>query len=182
MHLQSETSPDIEAWGWRTDMSNEVGTPFATSRMKYRNEWPPYSIQNKNANRLLQRHGRLRLNLLKIGDTMPRQKVRHPVFDFVSREEALKLLQELDWKKLEQCLGTRLTKEIRANVVSLAFVIRTWRKSPPMTEVRQKIIRLKKRAQKLRQYLGEIGESGVIESSSRYADPYIERIKKLWIP
>ena len=130
---------------------------------------------------------------LKIGDTMPRQKVRHPIFDFVGEEEALLLLGQLDWKKLEQCLGrTPLTKDIRTDVVCRAFVIRTWRNSPPMTEVKQKIIRFKKRAQKLRQFLGKIGEpisermmespktveTDVFESPSRFADPNIELVKK----
>jgi hypothetical protein len=125
---------------------------------------------------------------------MPRKIVRHPVFDFVSEEEASLLLRQLDWKKLEQCLGrTRLTNEIRVNVVCRAFGIRTWREaSPPMTEVRQKIIRFKERAQKLRQFLDELGEpisepgmkslkplqADVFESRSRFADPYIERLKK----
>src|ERR1700733_9832327 len=45
--LQLGTWPDIEAWRWRTDMSNELETPFAPSRMRYRNEWPQHSIQNK---------------------------------------------------------------------------------------------------------------------------------------
>jgi hypothetical protein len=127
---------------------------------------------------------------LKIGDTMPRQKVRHPIFDFVGEEEALLLLRQLDWKKLEQCLGrTRLTKDIRTDVVGRAFVIRTWRNSH---EVKQKIIRFKKRAQKLRQFLGKIGEpiskrvmkspktveADVFESPSRFADPNIELVKK----
>jgi hypothetical protein len=127
---------------------------------------------------------------------MPRQIVRHTVFAPVSYEEVSLLLRQLDWKKLEKCMGCRrLTKEIRLEVIKYACLMKAWRASPSLTEVRHKIISFGKSAQKLREFIGGSDEPiskrvlkspktveayffGSLPRVTARPDPYIELMKK----
>jgi hypothetical protein len=117
----------------------------------------------------------------KIGDTMPRNIVRHTIFDELSIEEAEHLFRQLDWKELEQCLGVgRLPNEVRAKIAALACVMKGWRAWPPLAEVRRKTRSFKQKAQKLREFIG--GSSDPIPEQAMKSPKTVEAYFFLSLP